>query len=333
MKFAVLLLLAGAGSVRAADGQRLIGSVTWPVTWEEARREASAAYGRADYAATREALMAALDMAKTFRAEDMRYSITLGELGGLCSEQGNLREAERYYLQAISRWPKIAEGDPHRSSLLAGLGSVYFQTQEFSKAERYGLAALAASEQSYGRDHRELVVPLNNLALVYSEQGRFAEAREALGRAVNVLELAGRANDPVAAPVHNSLGMVYAYQGEPQAAVSEISRAVSIWERAASSDHPRVAMALSNLAAMYCRLRRWQEAEQPVRRAREIITDHLGPEHPALNPALRTYASVLRHTGRKREARRLEETADRIREQSRTGNAIGYTLDASTFRR
>jgi hypothetical protein len=51
-----------------------------------------------------------------------------------------------------------------------------------------------------------------------------------------------------------------------------------------------------------------------------------------LDPILRTYADVLQHTGRKREAKQIVQAARAILQRSKNENAIGYTVDVSSYR-
>jgi hypothetical protein len=71
-------------------------------------------------------------------------------------------------------------------------------------------------------------------------------------------------------------------------------------------------MELSNLARVYQLQGRYNEAEPLYRRTLAINEKILGPNHPRLALSLNSYADLLRKTGRKREAARLEKRARAI---------------------
>jgi Flp pilus assembly protein TadD len=77
---------------------------------------------------------------------------------------------------------------------LAGLGVrlyyVRFVRHSFAKAEPLYQRALALREQALGPNHPEVAQSLNNLAIIYSAQGRKAKAEPLLQRALAIWEQA-----------------------------------------------------------------------------------------------------------------------------------------------
>jgi len=79
---------------------------------------------------------------------------------------------------------------------------------------------------------------------------------------------------------------------------------------------------------VYAALHKLAKAEDSFRRAILIASEALPPDHPNLAQYCASYAHLLRETGRKSEARRLEEQAKTAREHHARVNLLGYTVDA-----
>jgi len=288
------------------------------------------AHAQARFPEAADGLRLAVGIAERLEHADVPLAETLTLLGSVYADMGRLRDAESAYLRALAAWERGDPADPERSNVLMGLVRVYTGLEEYSKAERFGRSAIQIREEALGPSHPDVGTAYQNLAAVYHYERRYSQAMEMYRRALEILSNSGRLED--AATVRGNLGMLLGAMGRPDDAVAEIRQAIDILEVSEPSLKPRLALGLTNLAMMYCRLGRWPEAEAPLRRAREIITGVFGPDHSSLEPVLRAYADVLRHTGRKREARQMERTAAALRQEAAAQNLAGYTLDAKAYR-
>jgi Flp pilus assembly protein TadD len=130
----------------------------------------------------------------------------------------------------------------------------------------------------------ETVPALDNLALISLHLGR----QEA---AVELTERADRIAPPTARHMAQQ-GTVYAKVGRWAEAGSRFRAALAI-----SPD----AVTMANLAAVCAHERKFEEAESLYRRALELLAGD-----PRARQVLWNYAGMLRQTGRKAEARKLE---------------------------
>ena len=105
---------------------------------------------------------------------------------------------------------------------------------------------------------------LNNLAVLYTEQGRYAEAEPLYKRALAIDEKALGPDHPDVATALNNLAGLYDDQGRYAEAEPLYKRALAIREKALGPDHPDVAASLNNLAALYRR-------PGPLRRGRAAL--------------------------------------------------------------
>jgi arylsulfatase A-like enzyme/Tfp pilus assembly protein PilF len=127
--------------------------------------------------------------------------------------------------------------------------------------------------------HPDYVDAYNSLGVVYSRQGRHAQARAAF---MKVLDL-----DPTSATAHENLAVDALAAGDLATAAGELQRAIDL--------DPRLAGAHNVLAAVYLRQKRSDDAVAEWRRALEL--------DPRMYDALYNLGTVLYSSGRREEAR------------------------------
>ena len=82
---------------------------------------------------------------------------------------------------------------------------------------------------------------LNNLAALYADQGRYADAEPLYKRALAIREKALGPDHPDVATSLNNLAELYRDQGRYADAEPLYKRALAIYEKALGPDHPNVA--------------------------------------------------------------------------------------------
>ncbi len=125
---------------------------------------------------------------------------------------------------------------------------------------------MAIARRALGPDHPDVATTLNNLAVLSTSQGRYAEAEPLYKRALAIDEKAlGPDHPDVAQP--QQPGRAVRSQGRYAEAEPLYKRALAIREKALGPDHPDVATSLNNLAALYQAQGRYAEAEPLYKRA------------------------------------------------------------------
>lgn len=320
-RFVILMAMGSAGMLAVeGDGDR----------WAALVRAANVAREQARFQEAADRVSEAVELAGRPDQPGTRLAETLLLLGAANADMGRLRDAERAFLRSLAIWERSAPDNPSRTAPMMGLATVYTALQEYSKAERFAAAAIRIREQASGHPNPDLGGALQNMAAVYHSERRFAEAAALYRQALEHLVPNGRLDD--VATVHSNLGLALAEMGRAGEAAAETGQAIALWETAGPREQPRLAVGLTNLAVQFGRLGRWPEAERSIRRAREIAAGILGPDDPSLVPVLNVYADVLRHTGRKPEARRMEREAETLRLAAAAENLTGYTLDVKSYR-
>jgi tetratricopeptide (TPR) repeat protein len=130
--------------------------------------------------------------------------------------------------------------------------------------------ALQVAEQNVGPDHPDVATTLNNLALLYDNQGDPAKAEPLYERSLAISQKALGPDHPDVAGSLNNLAELYRTQGNFARAEPLYERALEIWEKALGPDHSSVATVLENLAALYRATKRGNEAESLEQRAANI---------------------------------------------------------------
>jgi Tfp pilus assembly protein PilF len=72
------------------------------------------------------------------------------------------------------------------ASLCYNVGYYLSRRAQYEQAEPLFLRALHIREQSLGPDHPQVASPLNNLAILYYQQGKFQEAEPLYQRALHI---------------------------------------------------------------------------------------------------------------------------------------------------
>ncbi|HEX3131202.1 MAG TPA: tetratricopeptide repeat protein [Thermoanaerobaculia bacterium] len=175
----------------------------------------------------------------------------------------------------------------------------------FAEAEPLMRRALAIDEVSFGNNHPNVAVRLNNLALLLNDTNRLAEAEPLIRRALAIAEAAyGSAHPDVATGLNN---LAHLLQAMNRLAEAEplMRRALAIDETAFRNNHPQVATGLNNLAHLLQAMNRLAEAEPLMRRALAIDEAAFGSSHPNVARDLNNLAQSLQAMGRPSEAEPL----------------------------
>jgi len=167
-------------------------------------------------------------------------------------------------------------------------------------------AVLERSDGDAGPLQAGLWAGLGSLRL---HEGRFADARDLLTKA---LERYQQLLDPLApdvAQTHSDLGNALRMLGEYDAAIAHYELARTIREQTLGAAHPQVAMVLNNLAVVYASRGDDDRAEPYYRRAIAVWEAALGPDHPSLGHALNNLGSLMQERGALVEAHALASRA------------------------
>ena len=157
---------------------------------------------------------------------------------------------------------------------------------------------------------------LNDLALLYWAQGKYAEAEPLYRRSLVIREKALGAEHPDVAESLNDLALLYWAQGKYAEAEPLYKRSLAIYEKALGAEHPDVAISLGNLALLSESQGRYGEAEPLNKRSLAIYEKALGPDHPFVAISLNNLAALFKAQGNYTDAEPLYMRSLAIRKKA-----------------
>ncbi len=203
-----------------------------------------------------------------------------------------------------------------------------YATGNYSAALVEAQKVEAMAKARFGVNHANYGAALNNLAMVYNEQGKYADAEDLFKRALAIYEKTRGASPPTVASTINNLAALYDEQGKYADAEGLYKRALAIREKALGKDHRDVAHTLHNLGVVYKEQGKYADAEGLYERALSILEKTLGKDHPEVATSLSSLAGVYKDEGKYADAEGLYKRALAIREKAlgKDHPAVAQTL-------
>jgi CHAT domain-containing protein/tetratricopeptide (TPR) repeat protein len=213
--------------------------------------------------------------------------------------------------------PSLAQQGEDSNVLNSRIIKLY-QDGKYAEAIPLARHALAIDERSFGPNHPNVAVCLNNLAQLLQATNRLAEAEPLMRRALAIDEKSlGPKHPHVAVDLNNLAVLLEEGFGRYDESEKLKRRALAINEKSFGPEHPNVARDLNNLAILLEeRFGRYDESEKLKRRALAIDEKSFGSEHPNVARDLNNLAQLLQATNRLAEAEPLMRRALAIDEKS-----------------
>ena len=189
--------------------------------------------------------------------------------------------------------------------LIACLSGFLFARADYREAEPLMRLALEVNELTYGMEHPEVAIALNNLALLLKVTNHLPEAEKMAQLAVAIDEQAYGTAHVNVAKKRNNLAQLLQDTNRLEEAEQLMTQVLNSFEKHLGENHPDVATALSNLAAIFQATNRLAESERLMRRALDIDEKCYDSDDPKLATDLNNLASLLLATGRLQEAEPL----------------------------
>ncbi len=139
----------------------------------------------------------------------------------------------------------------------------------------------------------DLATCLFQMANLYGDQGRYAEAEPLFVRSLSIQKQQLGNDHPSVSLSLNNLAALYRSQERYTEAESFFLKAVSILQKQLPADHPHLARALHNLAGIYNQQGRYREAEALYLQALPIFATKLGDNHPWMKEGAQNFRALL----------------------------------------
>ncbi len=231
------------------------------------------------------------DRSPAEKAED------LNQAGEMFYASGRFRSAELSFNSALEIY-RFNNMYPSKeaASVISNLGLLHHATGRYGSAGDLTVEAMEMRARTVA-DESTLGASYNNLAVLYKDMGRYAEAQEYYEKAVeNIYRYQGGNSVPYAIALNNQ-AIFYQVTGRYNEAEELLTRAVEVasgqlGERSANFLRMKV-----NLALLYQLLEEYDEAEKIYLEALAAKRRRLGAGHPDYAVMLRNIASLYMVTG------------------------------------
>jgi CHAT domain-containing protein/Tfp pilus assembly protein PilF len=206
--------------------------------------------------------------------------------------------------------PCSAEGLGAQSARINALGAA----GKYSEAIPLAEAMLANLEK--GPPTKDLAGAINNLAQLYGDVGRDAEAEPMFKRALTIMEKVVGIDSVDISYELNNLAALYQRQQRYAEAEPLFKRALLLSEKQLPPNHPDIGRALNNLATNYEKQNRHAESEALTRRALAVYEKAAGPDGPAVATLLNNLGQIVKVEGRYDDAEPMIKRSLAIREKA-----------------
>jgi non-specific serine/threonine protein kinase/serine/threonine-protein kinase len=216
-----------------------------------------------------------------------RVASTLGVLGGIALDRGDLAQAETLQRQSLEIERTLyGEVHPQVTSSLGELGLILMDQGRGEEGEALLREVLERDREALAPDHPDLAIRLNNLAWALQQRGKY---REAGGLFLESLTLRrkvhGDRSSSVARAVGNYGRFLMTSGGDLREAEALIEESAQTWEAIHGSDHPDFAVASYSLGQVRARRGNHGSAVTAYNRAIAAWGESLSPDHPNLGYA------------------------------------------------
>ena len=250
-------------------------------------------------------------------ANDIERAVGLTNLGTILKETGDLGEAEKVVLEALSMCEQ-ARGISRSTCARAlnQLGSIAYRRRKYDDAATFFERGFETMEAAPGPPHPETIVSLTGLGSSLFSQGRTADAAVRMQQALVIGDLDIGADHPNLIATLQLLAQMRSRSGRFDEAEQFLRRALRIGETKLGSDHVLVGQSLNSLATVLRAQGKYSEARQLLERALRIWTRNLEPNDPWISGLLNNLANVHKNMGDFAGAQEYLERALAIREDN-----------------
>jgi tetratricopeptide (TPR) repeat protein len=150
--------------------------------------------------------------------------------GDLNMTQLAYAKAAAYYRQAVEVLESVPTARQELAEYLSAWGLASYRAGEYPAVTMPWQRALAIREEVLGAKHPDVATSLNHLALLYDDQGRYAEAEPLYQRALAIHEeVLGPAHPQVATVRENYAALREAMQSDAQPSMTLLQRIRAWW--------------------------------------------------------------------------------------------------------
>ena len=150
---------------------------------------------------------------------------------------------------------------------------------------------------------------INNLGILYADQGKLDKAEEMYERALQGFEEALEPDHTSTLTTVNNLGLLYWNQGKLDKAEKMYKRALQGYEKALRRDHTSTLDTVNNLGILYRKQGKLDEAEEMYEQALQGREKALGRDHTSTLTTVNNLGNLYKDQGKLDKAEEMYERA------------------------
>ncbi|KAF8634152.1 hypothetical protein AX15_001052 [Amanita polypyramis BW_CC] len=212
--------------------------------------------------------------------------------------------------------PHIRENDMHVAQLeikdmqhideCDRFSYVFRRVAEWSDCEKLYICMMEMRKAKLGEDHPDTLTAMNNLAMIYLDQGRYNEAKKLQVYVMEARKAKLGEDHPDTLTTMNNLAMIYMNQGRLGEAEKLHVHVMEARKAKLGDDHPDILNTMNNLASTYMNQGRLGEAEKLLVHVTEARKAKLGEDHPDTLASMSNLGLTYTVQGRWDEAEKLQ---------------------------
>ena len=200
------------------------------------------------------------------------------------------------------------------SKTLRSMARVYMAYGEYTKAQPLAEKALTLAKRKEACDS-ELAMCFIDLAVLYNNQGKLADAEKMCELGLHIQEKALCKNHPYLAYTLRTLSSIYYEQGKYYHAKSALDKAMTIMLESNRADDKVMAPFFVDIAKVLVARGDFEKAESYYQRAMALIDNSYGPDHLYTSNVLGGIAKLYTLQEKYTEAEKLINKAVAIQER------------------
>lgn len=251
-------------------------------------------FNKGDTKTAEEYLLKSLQQRQIHFAEsDSLMAPAYNDLANLYHSQGDFKEAEKYYKQAVDTYTKLYADNPRTAITMANFSMLLRDQGKFEEAKQYQETALGIVEDKDGQYNIDIALGNGNLSEINMRQGNFHAADSLAKLSLTMLrEIFGDLH-PYVARTKVVLGMNHYYLEKFSEAEHYFLEAKDEYRQVYPPEHSRLGDPYLELGKLYLKTERLEKAEEHVLKAREIYERSLPDGNMKRAMSASVYGEVL----------------------------------------
>ena len=222
----------------------------------------------------------------------------LSNVGNVFLARGEMERADTVLHQAIALAVQGgSRNEALRATLLTDLGSLASARGLPAEMLRYHQQALEIRQRVLASDDDDIGKSMNNVAVAYGEQSKWAEAEKMHRRAVQFFEAHHPAPNALVAEAMSAMATALDLQGKVAAADSAYAKSLSLRRQLFGPKSPEFAFTAMNYGMFQFDKGHYAEAADLARATLALRDGVLPASHPAIAASLQTLGRSLDRSG------------------------------------